>query len=156
MRIVAGTDTPRQFGIPQPGYGNSYNQRGYHQGYPGAINRGPVRLVEQAFVFPGYTKSKSNNDIALLRLDRPLPLFPFAKINTVCLPAEDESVPGPVATVSGWGSISEKGSQSLYLKSVNVSVLPDSDCLRAYGPKSYNPKEMMCAGDEGRDSCQGK
>lgn len=30
-----------------------------------------------------------------------------------------------------------------------------SQCLDAYGAKSYNPKLMLCAGDEGRDSCQG-
>lgn len=175
VRVVAGTNTPRMGTYPQngfgnghgydPGYGNSGFGSGFGPGFgPGygrasvgqqRANRGIQRQVAQAFVFPGYKKSKSHNDIALLRLDRPLPLFPFTPINPVCLPAFDEGIASPVGIVSGWGQVAEKGKQSVLLKSVNVSVLPDSDCLTAYGNKSYNPKQMMCAGDEGKDSCQG-
>ena len=122
LRIIAGTNAPRFLNFIQStgtGYGNRYRNGMY------TPNRGPERRVVQAFVYPGYVKSKSANDIALLRLDRPLPMFPYAKINAVCLPSPGEEIPGPVATASGWGQTVEKGRQSFYLKSVNVSVVPD-------------------------------
>ena len=63
LKVVAGTDTPRLMNFIPSGYG-------YHSAHSPspATYRGPERLVAQAFVFPGYIKSKSNNDIALLRL----------------------------------------------------------------------------------------
>src|SRR5699024_4443463 len=129
MRIVAGTNAPRLQTNPQgrnygnpfgPGYGGGYGGYGPYPGF-----RGPERRVIQAFVYPGYVKAKSSNDIALLRLDQPLPLFPFSKINTICLPAQGEEAAGPLATASGWGQTAEKGRQSLFLKSVNVTIVPD-------------------------------
>ena len=100
---------------------------GFGYGYVYPVNpSNNIRAVMQAFVYPGYRKSKSNNDIALLRLDRPLPLFPYASINTVCLPAPGELVPETdAATTAGWGQIKEGGSQAFYLKAVNVSVVND-------------------------------
>lgn len=63
LKVVAGTDTPRLMNFIPSGYGFNGGQNPSPATY-----RGPERLVAQAFVFPGYIKSKSNNDIALLKL----------------------------------------------------------------------------------------
>lgn len=61
------------------------------------------RAVVQMVLHPDWNDTTLANDVALLRLDSPLPLS--GRINTVCLPssAEDQPGEGEVVDTAGWG-----------------------------------------------------
>jgi len=93
------------------------------------------------------------NDICVLTLRKSLNYTDAVQPAT--LPQEDEEfTEGSPATVSGWGTLTFHGRTSNYLMSVDVPVVSDDDCSRAYRSQ-FNPDSMMCAGEAGHDSCQG-
>jgi secreted trypsin-like serine protease len=59
-------------------------------------------------------------------------------------------------TIMGWGSTTEGGAQSRYLKYATVPFVPDSTCQQSYGSDLQSAYEM-CAGyaQGGVDTCQG-
>merc|ERR1712020_827049 len=63
---------------------------------------------------------------------------------------------GDMFEVSGWGTTSEGGDTSSTLRMVSVPYVDDATCDSAYG--SYGgivADVMLCAGEAGKDSCQG-
>lgn len=89
-------------------------------------------------------------DVALFRLERPVPYQPIAL-------ATDDPEPGDDATVLGWGW-TEDLTASKTLKEVTVPIVDDETCREAYeGEREVVPGDMICAGYEegGRDSCLG-
>ena len=64
--------------------------------------------IRQFVVHPGYDSVKRLNDIALMQLKVPAVWNDF--VQPVCVPSADgNQFIGVLATVSGWGSISENG-----------------------------------------------
>jgi hypothetical protein len=67
--------------------------------------------------------------------------------------------PGRVATITGWGTISEGGSGSFLLKEAQVPVVDDPTCAlpAVNGSAGFDPTTMVCAGflAGGVDTCQG-
>ena len=59
------------------------------------------------------------------------------------------------ATVSGWGTLRSGGSLPDQLHAVEVPLVSDASCEQSYGSTRFSGKEMLCAGEEGKDSCQG-
>ncbi|EFX71704.1 hypothetical protein DAPPUDRAFT_347781 [Daphnia pulex] len=122
-------------------------------------NRGVTRFV----MHENFRPSTFENDICLLFLDAPLDLsVPEAKPVLLPPPTSELDPPaGTIVTVSGWGTTSYGGAASDELRSVDVPVVDDDTCNRAYGGTAANPEvfpSMMCAGDTsngGIDSCQG-
>ena len=55
--------------------------------------------------------------------------------------------------VSGWGTLKSGGQQPNILQKVTVKVLEKDECGH-YAPSAITAN-MMCAGEEGKDSCQG-
>jgi len=117
-------------------------------------------FVDEIIMHDQYDRRTVNNDIALLKLKTPVPIgSPNTTIVPACLPANnDADFSGINATVSGWGLLSDGGSQSNVLRKVVVPVMTNevcnSDQTRYKGRVSEN---MLCAGymEGGRDSCQG-
>jgi trypsin len=112
-------------------------------------------------VFTTADASNLGNDIALVRLDR------AASPPAIRLPrAVDQALwqVGVAATVIGWGATSENDTSSpSVLREVQVPIVSDPDCTRAY-PKtgdffdlSFDATSMICAGrpEGGVDSCYG-
>ncbi len=65
------------------------------------------------------------------------------------MPAQDAGTPaGVIATVSGWGSISEGGSFSPILQTVDVSVITNAACNQLKGGGVIDG--MICAGITGK------
>ncbi|XP_054709106.1 trypsin-1-like [Uloborus diversus] len=60
-----------------------------------------------------------------------------------------------MATVTGWGTTSQGGSLSETLRAVDVPIMTDDECRKAY--EDMIEDSMICAGYEegGKDSCQG-
>jgi secreted trypsin-like serine protease len=110
-----------------------------------------VRRGVQIILHPNYNNSTLNNDIALIRLNRPLVFNNnVAPIGVGNLPATTTPL-----RVIGWGDLSEGGSSPDALYMVGVPMVSAADCRAAYpGGITSN---MFCAGPKagGKDSCQG-
>merc|ERR1712200_182123 len=99
-----------------------------------------------------YNENTIENDIAILKLSQDVTFSDY--VVPACLPSSSSnSYIGQAATVSGWGTTSEGGDTSAFLKetSVNIVVSSDSTCS-LYGIDSTL---QMCAYAAGTDSCQG-
>ncbi|XP_050693068.1 transmembrane protease serine 2-like isoform X2 [Eriocheir sinensis] len=99
-----------------------------------------------------------DNDIALVRLRRPLDLEEHAGlVNTICLPSRNMSFLGLQCSVTGWGRTKEHGSNSDLLQMIRVPVMSQKKCQGAYKKVSPVNNRMICAGWEhgGAGPCVG-
>ncbi|XP_036389773.1 trypsin I-P1-like [Megalops cyprinoides] len=110
--------------------------------------------VSKIFVYYNYNYRTFNNDIMLVKLDRPAQLnayvqpAPLPDLSTPPLPRD------ATCTVSGWG-VTRIYSYYLskVLRAVDVNIIPN--CYRYYYWRITD--NMLCAGSRfgGKDSCQG-
>jgi len=108
--------------------------------------------VEDIISRSDYNENTIENDIAILKLSQDVTFSDY--VVPACLPSSSSnSYTGQSATVSGWGTTSEGGDTSAFLKetSVNVVSATDSTCS-GYG---IDDTLQMCAYAAGTDSCQG-
>jgi len=108
---------------------------------------GVNKLVYKDYKFP-------QNDIALLRLTKPPRFTDY--VQPICLP-EGEILPDEANCVAaGWGDKKNSGKNENIMDEVQIRLLPDDLCEKAYGGRFF--KNMMkCAGkiEGGIDTCQG-
>ncbi|XP_045026749.1 LOW QUALITY PROTEIN: serine protease nudel [Daphnia magna] len=109
-----------------------------------------TRAILFIYVHPNYDPRTLENDIALLRVQKPLQLNQWTA--PACLPSLGY-VPrnDTLCTVVGWGNVQENGPESDSLLEVAVPIKPCSADLAA------RKNKILCAGyPEGKkDSCQG-
>ncbi|XP_073950645.1 phenoloxidase-activating factor 3-like [Choristoneura fumiferana] len=120
--------------------------------------------VEQIIAHPGYRgKPRVRNDIALLRLKRPV--FNHTNAQPICLPVtsamqnRDIQIQDLNATVAGWG-FTESGYTSSKLLTVDVPMRTKQSCSELYnrGGQINGEDETankLCAGTTGKDACNG-
>jgi secreted trypsin-like serine protease len=96
----------------------------------------------------GYSNKLYTNDIALIKLEKPLKFTDTVK--PIELPKKGDRVtPGTLCTVAGWGAVGfrEDGSwiDPKVLQELNVTILTDSECDKRnkFGPK-YRSEMMIC------------
>ena len=123
-------------------------------------------IPQSTVIHPNYNHdelSTFDNDFVLFRLDG------SSKIEPVNINVEDSLVSGQDLTAIGFGSTVEctPGQpcfRSNHLQHVDVSYIPNTSCCSS--PYSYTcssntadnmfiTENMMCAGDEGKDTCIG-
>ncbi|VDI24389.1 plasma kallikrein, partial [Mytilus galloprovincialis] len=103
----------------------------------------------------GGDSSRSNhNDIALIKLDKPLDLTD-STTKAACLPNKHEDFDGLVCTVTGWGALHTDGPGTRLLNEVDVPIMDSNRCKYYLGNVIYGSN--ICAGynQGGRDACQG-
>ncbi|XP_007954589.1 vitamin K-dependent protein C [Orycteropus afer afer] len=115
--------------------------------------------IQSVFIHPNYSRSTSDNDIALLRLARPATLS--QTIVPICLPdsglSERELTQvGQEMVVTGWGYGSEtKKNHTFILSFIKIPLAPRNECIQAM--HNVISENMLCAGILGdpRDACEG-
>ncbi|KAK7831855.1 hypothetical protein U0070_016485 [Myodes glareolus] len=112
--------------------------------------------VRAIVVHNNYRPTTRDNDIAVIQLERPITFT--RNIHRVCLPAATQSIiPGSVAYVTGWGSLTYGGNTVTDLRQGQVRIISNEVCNEpaAYGG-SVLPG-MLCAGvpSGAVDACQG-
>ncbi|CAK1583443.1 unnamed protein product [Parnassius mnemosyne] len=103
------------------------------------------------------------NDIALLRLSRPVDLTYSKFLRTICLPVmkslREMDLYGETATVAGWGTTENNQNSDVLLK-VEIPIFSPETCGAYYNRNQRTDptgklRHRLCAGETGRDSCQG-
>ncbi|XP_054430925.1 vitamin K-dependent protein C isoform X6 [Pteronotus mesoamericanus] len=115
--------------------------------------------IKEVFMHPNYSRSTTDNDIALLHLSRPATLS--QTIVPICLPdsglSERELTRvGQETVVTGWGYRSEtKRNLTFILSFIKIPVAPHNDCIQVM--HNMVSENMLCAGILGdpRDACEG-
>ncbi|KAL5290535.1 hypothetical protein ACFFRR_010107 [Megaselia abdita] len=126
-------------------------------------NKFTGHIIEVEFqkieVHQGYSCTKIQDDIALLKMSKPLLLG--LTIKPICL-TTNNLLENSLAVVSGWGWTNEdlsEGIRSDKLRKASVSIWSNKECERSFhenGRTDYNIKDtQMCAGfkNGGVDSC---
>ncbi|XP_037959904.1 trypsin-1 [Teleopsis dalmanni] len=116
---------------------------------------GITRKVIQTIIHPSYDQTRIVNDIALLKLDSPIPLT--STVRPVCLPTASHNFDNRDAIVAGWGLVKEGGVTSNFLQEATVPIISNQQC-RATRYKDKIAEVMLCAGlvkQGGKDACQG-
>ncbi|KAH8419938.1 hypothetical protein KR009_004117, partial [Drosophila setifemur] len=100
------------------------------------------------------------NDIALLRLSRPVNWLQMNHVEPVCLPPQRggraSQLVGSAADVSGWGR-TEAGTSSKVKRKAMLHVLPQDQCREAFRRQraQVSEKQLCAGGTIGVDSCSG-
>ncbi|XP_040564878.1 trypsin-2 [Lepeophtheirus salmonis] len=112
--------------------------------------RTPTCAVE---MHPGYSTSKQDNDIALLRLCSDLQQFTKRYFAIDVARPEQELPDGTPLVVGGWGVLRFGAvSPTDILRAVVVKTVNHDTCNNAYG---FITKAHICAGTGNKDACQG-
>ena len=118
------------------------------------LNRRITRIITHV----NFDKASYEYDIALLRVDEPIPFQP--NIIPICLPDTDNDLVGEEGWVTGWGRKSEYGQISPVLREVHLPIISNAKCMAMYrmsGQNEWIPRIFLCAGtaNGGQDPCEG-
>uniref|UniRef100_H0XVB9 Kallikrein related peptidase 14 n=1 Tax=Otolemur garnettii TaxID=30611 RepID=H0XVB9_OTOGA len=112
-----------------------------------------VLRVARQVTYPNYDARKHNNDLMLLKLEKPARLGRAVKTIPI---AQSCASPGTLCRVSGWGTTSSPIVRyPSTLQCVSIYIAQNQTCQQAY-PGAITAG-MVCAGvpQGGKDSCQG-
>uniref|UniRef100_A0A3Q3VWX4 Peptidase S1 domain-containing protein n=1 Tax=Mola mola TaxID=94237 RepID=A0A3Q3VWX4_MOLML len=100
----------------------------------------------------GYNTRTKENDVSLLKLQKPLVFNQFIRPIDIWM---SPLSPSRKCTITGWGSTQENGPRVQRLQEVNVTILPPEVCNQYYLGRMR--PSMFCAGRDrgGVDACQG-
>ncbi|XP_015589545.1 venom protease [Cephus cinctus] len=118
-------------------------------------------LIERKIIHPEYNAASYTNDIAVLRLQQEVPFTEL--IHPICLPLPDEvrnrDYTRLFPFIAGWGSVYFHGPSSSRLLELQIPVVEQSECKRAFEafPTAVINDRVLCAGFArgGKDACQG-
>ncbi|OXA64314.1 Trypsin-1 [Folsomia candida] len=117
------------------------------------ITSGGVEGTEQVRqVVKIISPLRFSNDIALMMVDPPFDLS-TTSAQAVVVP-DVNFVPTSVATVAGWGVLTEDGAYPDVLMKVDVPFVDDATCNANYAEFGGTSESMICYGEAGKDSCQ--
>ena len=109
--------------------------------------------VSKVIIHPDYDDDTMVNDVALLKLEKPVNNIQLLGLNSIT------SLPkaGTNATVMGWGALWEDGDYPDILRQVTLPIVSNTTANKAQSYGGEITQEMLAAGFStgGKDSCQG-
>ncbi|KAJ8669671.1 hypothetical protein QAD02_000930 [Eretmocerus hayati] len=135
---------------------------GDHDLYKDSDNDQAISVpIERGIIHPEYSKVNYVNDIAVLRLKREVAFS--SAIRPICLPIPDKIRNRDYVRnnpfIAGWGSLYFHGPSASALQEVQLPVVSNEDCKRAFAPYKDQviDERVMCAGytQGGKDACLG-
>ena len=111
--------------------------------------------TEKIIMHPQYHSTTFDYDIALVKLETPVPEF-SVYIRPVCMPTADEKFDKESKCyVTGFGRTQQGGELAGMLRMAKVPLVDQETCKKAYDKKLTD--RMICAGfpKGGIDACQG-
>eukprot|EP00095_Tigriopus_kingsejongensis_P012216 maker-scaffold927_size80360-snap-gene-0.28 protein:Tk12216 transcript:maker-scaffold927_size80360-snap-gene-0.28-mRNA-1 annotation:"serine proteinase" len=110
--------------------------------------------VESINSHADYSSRTFENDIAIIKLDKPITRN--RSVYPICLPTPERDYTNTRANVVGWGTIYFGGPTATKLQEISIRVWDNQQCAANYGKLNRDvTNSMMCAGDDGKDACQG-
>ncbi|KAK5642215.1 hypothetical protein RI129_008382 [Pyrocoelia pectoralis] len=121
---------------------------------------GDISSVE---VHPEFYAGTLYNDLAVLRMDKPVDLGKQPHISPACLPHPQEDYTGQRCWTTGWGkdAFGEFGKYQNILKEVDVPVVAFGQCQQRLQQTrlgyefKLHPGFICAGGEEGKDACKG-
>jgi len=119
--------------------------------------------IHEDYKFPAPGKAMPINDIAIVTLNKDIPLGRRSGVNVACLPREEGVIrPNRTAVVAGWGTTSQatRGTKTeavlrfAYVKEFSRSVCQAKWQIK-YGSAVVITDDMLCAGSPESDTCGG-
>ncbi|XP_077457300.1 granzyme F-like isoform X2 [Stigmatopora argus] len=109
-----------------------------------------TRKVQMQVPHPKYKDFRTGNDIMLLKLDKPVKETKAVKSLTLLKKAKPVKA-GSLCMVAGWG-ITKNNAKAIsnVLMSVNLPTVDRKKCEQHY---KNLPKDVICAGRKGADTC---
>ncbi|GIY49567.1 hypothetical protein CDAR_565342 [Caerostris darwini] len=101
-----------------------------------------------------YNRMTLRNDIALLKLEKPVVFNEFVKI--ICFPETPKDYIGEVVTLAGWGHTNGASSaRSDVLQEASFPIISNDQCSRTHGVSI--PSSLICAAvlSEDKGACNG-
>jgi len=118
--------------------------------------------ISDVFIHERFFAGSLHNDLALLRLARPLSWQDLPQVAPVCLPHPQQSYTGHRCWVTGWGQDAfSDGEMQARLQEVDVPVVGHRTCEKALKRAglgrsfSLHPGWMCAGGEAGKDACSG-
>ncbi|XP_025833219.1 uncharacterized protein LOC108735180 isoform X2 [Agrilus planipennis] len=114
-------------------------------------------------VHPEFYAGTLYNDIAILRMDRPLDWTKYPHISPACLPHPRDDYTGQRCWTTGWGkdAFGQNGKYQNILKEVDVPVMGFQQCQHVMKQTrlgydfQLHPGFVCAGGEEGKDACKG-
>ncbi|XP_066930366.1 chymotrypsin B-like [Clytia hemisphaerica] len=118
-----------------------------------------ILMGSELKIHPMFNRRTYDNDIALIKLNKPAVLTD--KVNIACIPPNAVS-PKPVLAgrncfVSGWG-LKSSTLATRYLLHGDVPIITNAECAKKMNQVNLNggvTDNMLCAGGDGKASCHG-
>lgn len=119
------------------------------------LRAGGTRIrVAEIRVHPLWDRQLIRNDIALLRLDRPVP--PGVPIQPLARPGAPAPAPGTLETAVGWGDLADaSGTYPPDLREVDLRAQAPRTCEDVFGAGYFSATASLCAWAQDRGTCQG-
>ncbi|XP_054161833.1 MFS-type transporter SLC18B1-like [Oppia nitens] len=112
--------------------------------------------ISDYIIHHGYNNMTDKDDLALIKLKTPVLQFDRT-VWPICLPINNNTFEGQLATVVGWGHTQYLENQSEVLLEVSLNVWNNSYCMETLRDWHDILPGMVCAGGEalgGKDACQ--
>jgi len=114
-----------------------------------------AKRVRRVVRHKGFSSKTLHYDVAILTLEDPVDFNEY--ISPICLARGNNQYEYQRVTVSGWGTLQDRGRQPDDLMKVDVEVWRNSDCKSSYGTNAPGgiTSHMLCASLPNKDSCSG-
>jgi Trypsin len=116
------------------------------------------RRLSKLILHPSYSSQRSfSQDVALLKLDKPVVYHPH--IQPACLPSPGEDFTYLLGTITGWGRLQFREDRPNVLQKVQIPIITNRQCEEMFDAQHTPEKiipDMICASSPNstRDACQ--